>query len=111
LFEFAFEDSPNDFSRLDAFPPIAIQSIDDEEKRVERLIELNTVEQCLNLFKTGIVQRRKIATYDGEESKFTLPRIHPMVYDPTTGILKPLNVDFNAQLRELGDIYTMYFPE
>ena len=56
-----------------------------------RLVELNVIEQCLNLFKTGVVQRRRVQTFK-EGSEYTTPRIHACVFDPKTGDLTKLPV-------------------
>jgi hypothetical protein len=40
--------------------------------------------------------------------KYAEPRIHAMVYEPGTGILKKLDVDFKEYLRELGSVYDLY---
>jgi hypothetical protein len=39
---------------------------------------------------------------------FSEPRVHAMVYEPGTGCLVKLSVDFKDQLSELGDIYDLY---
>lgn len=89
-----------------------LRAIKDTEERTRRLVELNVIEQCLNLFKTGIVQRRRVFTYGKEdEFPFTLPRIHPFVFDPATGKLMELSVDLAKAIRALGDIYSLYTPE
>ena len=68
-----------------------LDAIKDPEARHRRLVELNVVEQCINLFKTGAVQRRRIETYkSGQE--YTTPRIHACVFDPKDGILQRLPV-------------------
>jgi hypothetical protein len=60
-------------------------------RRYCRLVELNVIEQCTNLFKTGAVQRRRLDTYkEGEE--YTSPQIHACVFDPKIGDLKRLVV-------------------
>jgi carbonic anhydrase len=66
-----------------------LDSIDEPEKRHQRLVELNVIEQCVNLYKTGSVQRRFI-----DETSPPLS-IHPCVFDPKDGVLRPLQVDFN----------------
>ena len=36
-----------------------LRAISDPELKHRRLVELNVMEQCLNIFKTGVVQRRR----------------------------------------------------
>jgi carbonic anhydrase len=84
-----------------------LDMIEDPEQRHRRLVELNVVEQCINLFKTGVVQRRRVATYK-EGQPYTTPRIHACVFDPTTGSLKRLDYDFYQCIDELRDIYDLY---
>ena len=88
-----------------------LDKIKDEEKRHRRLVELNVVEQCINLFKTGVIQRKRVETFKDEEIEVTLPRIHAVVFDPETGVLNKLNVDFKQYINELHDIYDLYKPE
>ena len=68
-----------------------LDSIRDPERRHRRLVELNVIEQCLNLFKTGAVQRSLVQTKVGG-SAYTTPRIHACVFDPKTGDMKRLKV-------------------
>jgi carbonic anhydrase len=84
-----------------------LDAIEDPEQRHRRLVELNVVEQCINLFKTGAVQRRRVATYK-EGQPYTTPRIHACVFDPQTGGLKRLDFDFYQCIDELHDIYDLY---
>eukprot|EP00606_Chrysophyceae_sp_TOSAG23-5_P000049 GSChrysophyteH2.ASY1.ANO1.415.1 assembled CDS len=77
------------FSELSAIPLLA--------DRQKRLVELSTIEQCLNIFKTGSVQRR-----------FSAPVLHAMVYDPFTGKLKKLEVDFKESMRTYSDVFNLY---
>lgn len=74
-------------------------AIEDEGERFKRLVELNTVEQALNLYKTAIIQRKQ---KDG-----SCPTITPTVFDPTTGELKRLDVDYKTALKSLGKIYDL----
>jgi carbonic anhydrase len=84
-----------------------LDSIKDPEERHKRLVDLNVIEQCVNLFKTGVIQARRIETYkDG--APFAIPRVHPVVFDPKTGELKRLQVDFDKYMRELNGIYDLY---
>ena len=66
-----------------------LDSIDDPEQRHRRLVELNVIEQCVNLYKTGSVQRR----FMDKTLPYNSPRIHACVFDPKDGILRPLDVD------------------
>eukprot|EP00542_Grammatophora_oceanica_P020975 CAMPEP_0194028742 /NCGR_PEP_ID=MMETSP0009_2-20130614/2646_1 /TAXON_ID=210454 /ORGANISM="Grammatophora oceanica, Strain CCMP 410" /LENGTH=289 /DNA_ID=CAMNT_0038668223 /DNA_START=151 /DNA_END=1020 /DNA_ORIENTATION=+ len=84
-----------------------LDGITDPEARHRRLVELNVVEQCINLFKTGVVQRRRVETYkSGQE--YTTPRIHACVFDPKVGLLQKLEVDFHEYIDELHGIYDLY---
>jgi len=72
------------------------------------LVELNVIEQCINLFKTGVVQRKRVETYQNPDYLMTQPRIHAVVFDPATGKLVPLDVNFGDYIEELHDIYDLY---
>lgn len=45
-----------------------LMMISDEKQRMRRLVELNVVESCLNVFKTSTVQRRRVETYNDPQS-------------------------------------------
>merc|ERR1711871_1189556 len=90
-----------------------LEAIDDFEQRHRRLVELNVIEQCLNVFKTAVVQKRRVETYQqrmegSKELSFTEPRIHGFVYEPTTGEAKRLEVSFRDSLEALGEVYDLY---
>jgi len=59
-----------------------LQSIQDEEKQFDRLVELNVMEQVHHLAETNIVQ--------GAWKKREMPIIHGWVYGLNNGIIKPL---------------------
>ena len=59
-----------------------LDAIADEEKRIDRLTELNVVEQVFNLAKTSIIQR----AWKHEQR----PDIHGWVYGLTDGIINPV---------------------
>lgn len=87
-----------------------LDAIEDEEERHRKFTEVAVVEQCLNLYKTGIVQRRRKETHralrgTGIEA---YPRIHAMVYDPGVGLLKNLPIDFDTTLHRFKHIYDLY---
>lgn len=73
-----------------------LDAIKDEEKRFDRLVELNVIEQVFDLTKTSIIQN---AWRDRNE-----PKVHGWVYSLKTGIIKDLNVSFDS-LAKLPPIY------
>jgi carbonic anhydrase len=90
-----------------------LNDIEGLRERQRRLVELNVEEQCLNIFKTAVVQRRRVETHrligvEGSNIKFSEPRVHAFVYEPTTGEAKKLPVDFGTYLRDLRNIYDVY---
>jgi carbonic anhydrase len=87
-----------------------LDAIVDPEQRHRRLVELNVVEQCINLFKTGVIQRQRVQTFKSGQP-YTTPRIHACVFDPNTGDLNRLDVDFHKYISELHDIYDLYIMD
>jgi carbonic anhydrase len=85
-----------------------LDSIKEIEARQRRLVELNVQEQCLNLYKTGVVQRKRMETYKSKEAPFTWPRIHGLVYDPKEGLLNKLPVNFKDLQADMSHIYTLF---
>ncbi|MBI3233976.1 MAG: carbonic anhydrase [Bacteroidetes bacterium] len=75
-----------------------LNAIEDEEKRYDRLVELNVQEQCVNLIKTAAVQTAH---------KETGLLVHGWVFDIHTGVLKDLNIDFPKILNEIMEIYRL----
>jgi carbonic anhydrase len=68
-----------------------IDAIENEDLRVDRLVELNVREQVLNLSKTSIVQK----SWKNSE----LPTIHGWVYDIGDGILhEVIRVDHTLEI-------------
>ena len=93
-----------------------LNTISDPVDRQRMLVELNVVEQCLNIFKTGVVQSKRVETYELKEKgdqryTFTEPRIHGFVYEPTTGDLKKLEIDFGEYMADLRSVYDLYKPD
>ena len=62
-----------------------LDRISDKDQRTRRLVELNTLEQAFAVFKTGVVQRRRVQTYGSDQEPYTQPRIHAVVFDPGAG--------------------------
>ena len=90
-----------------------LSGIKDINKRRRRLVEISVIEQCLNIFKTGAVQRRRVATYlesqkPDSKVKFSEPVVHAFVYDPATGELKKLVVNFKEYMRTYSDVFNLY---
>jgi carbonic anhydrase len=72
-----------------------IESIENEEKKVNKLVELNVKEQVLNLAKTSIIQ------HSWKESN--APHLHGWVYGLNNGLINPI---FEmAPGSQLDDIY------
>jgi len=73
-----------------------LNSIKDDNKRYNRLVELNVQEQCVNILKNINVQlafrERNI-------------QVHGWVFDIKTGKLIDLKIDFVNILNKLADIY------
>ncbi|MDF2384197.1 carbonic anhydrase [Nostoc ellipsosporum NOK] len=76
-----------------------LNAIQDEDKRYERLVELNVEEQCINVTKLASVQQSYV--------KNKYPVVHGWVFDLHTGILKDLNLDFDKILRGIQEIYDL----
>ena len=84
-----------------------LDAIADPEAKHRRLVELNVIEQCLNIYKTGVVQRRRLLTSQ-VTGAYPQPRVHGLVYNPRDGKLFKLESDFREQRKELEKIYELY---
>ncbi|MBJ6367384.1 carbonic anhydrase [Snuella sedimenti] len=73
-----------------------LNAITDEDKKYNRLVELNVKEQCVNLIKTAAVQR----AYRDRGLK-----VHGWVFDVHTGKLIDLKIDFIKYLKNIMEIY------
>tara|TARA_R110002111_G_scaffold115906_1_gene176992 strand:- start:8967 stop:9593 length:627 start_codon:yes stop_codon:yes gene_type:complete len=73
-----------------------LNAIKDEEKKYERLIELNVKEQCVNLIKTAAVQKA---------FRERGLKVHGWVFDVHTGKLIDLKIDFERYLKDIMEIY------
>jgi len=76
-----------------------LNAIEDATARTNRLVEFNVIEQCRNVLKMAVVQRRFLAG--------GTPQVHGWVYDLHDGLLKDLNVDTASLLTELRAIYAL----
>jgi carbonic anhydrase len=76
-----------------------LDAIEDETAKNNRLVELNVVEQCRNIIKTAAVQQSYAAN--------GFPVVHGWVFDFSTGLLKDLEIDFEAILAKIQKIYNL----
>ncbi|MFZ1370010.1 MAG: carbonic anhydrase, partial [Ferruginibacter sp.] len=75
-----------------------LNAIAEEEKRYDRLIELNVQEQCVNLIKTAAVQQ-------AHRERGLM--VHGWVFDVHTGKLINLEIDFPKILNDIMEIYKL----
>lgn len=75
---------------------VELNAIEDEDKKYDRLVELNVQEQCMNLIKTAAVQK----AYRDRGLK-----VHGWVFDIHTGRLIDLKIDFEGILNNIMEIY------
>ncbi|TQV94148.1 hypothetical protein V2A60_002792 [Cordyceps javanica] len=76
-----------------------LDAITDEEKRYNRLVELNVVEQCRNVIKTAAVQQ--------SYKKNQYPIVHGWVFGFNDGLLTDLKIDFKEMLGKVQKIYNL----
>jgi len=77
-----------------------LDGMSDEDKRFDRFVELNVIEQVYDLAKTSIVQG---AWSNGQDLT-----IHGWVYGVDSGIVKDLGVNFKND-SELDEVYQLNF--
>jgi carbonic anhydrase len=77
-----------------------LDTITDENKRFNRFVELNTMEQVFDLAKTSIVQN---AWKNGQEL-----HLHGWVYGLNSGLVKDLGVNFSCD-KDLDAVYQLKF--
>lgn len=73
-----------------------LDAIEDDNRRYERLAELNVQEQCINVIKTSEVQKAV------NDRKLT---VHGWIFDIGTGKLIDLNIDFENITKDITEIY------
>ena len=76
-----------------------LDAIEDPATRFDRLVELNVQEQVINVIKMTSVQQRY--------AEAGLPVVHGWVFDVRTGLLKDLEIDFEAILGDIMQIYNL----
>jgi carbonic anhydrase len=75
-----------------------LNAIEDEQKRYDRLVELNVQEQCINVIKTAAVQ---------QAYKERGLMVHGWVFNIRTGKLIDLKIDFPKILEDIMQIYRL----
>jgi carbonic anhydrase len=83
-----------------------LDGIKDSEARHKRLVELNVIEQCVNVFKNESVQKTRLEAF--RAGLPPTPRVHAVVFDPKTGDLKRIPFDFAEYADDLANIYGLY---
>ncbi|MFD0762615.1 carbonic anhydrase [Lutibacter aestuarii] len=78
---------------------VELDKIECEDKKYDRLVELNVQEQCINVLKTADVQQAI------RERNIT---VHGWVWDIHTGELIDLKIDFNKILKDIREIYDLF---
>jgi carbonic anhydrase len=76
-----------------------LNEIVDKQKRFDRLVDLNVMEQCINIFKIDHVQRSWYKT--------GFPKVHGWVFDVRTGALKDLQLNSKELFGEIRSIYDL----
>lgn len=76
-----------------------LDAIKEDDKRYNRLIELNVIESCRNIIKTAAVQQ----SYENNQ----YPIVHGLVFDLRDGLLRDLEVDFESMLQDVKKIYCL----
>ncbi|WP_266366675.1 carbonic anhydrase [Tellurirhabdus rosea] len=76
-----------------------LDAIPDEQKRFDRLVELNVLEQCINVIKIDHVQRMWYKT--------GFPQVHGWVFNVRTGVLKDLGLDMEQVFGDIRSIYDL----
>lgn len=76
-----------------------LDCITDDQKRFDRLVELNVLEQCLNIIKIDHVQKSWYKT--------GFPQIYGWVFDVRTGNLIDLNLKMEKEFSSIRSIYDL----
>jgi carbonic anhydrase len=76
-----------------------LNAVADPGSRYDRLVELSVIEQCLNVIKTAAVQNAYL--------HYGRPLVHGWVFDLRTGLIKDLQIDFGARLKDIQEIYNL----
>jgi carbonic anhydrase len=78
---------------------VELDAISDNKARYNRLVELNVIEQCRNVIKTAAIQQSFAAN--------GFPVLSGWVFGLHNGLIKDLNIDFEATLKDVQKIYDL----
>jgi len=76
-----------------------LDAIEDDQKKYDRLVELNVQEQCINVIKMAVVQEQYLLD--------EYPIVHGWVFDLRTGKIIDLEIDFENILKDIQKIYNL----
>lgn len=76
-----------------------LEQIANCDEKVNKLVELNVIEQCKNIIKTSYVQKSYIQK--------GFPTVHGWIYNMKNGELIDMNVDFEKTLKEVQKVYKL----
>ncbi len=76
----------------------ALNLIENNQERFDRLVELNVQEQCINLIKTAVIQKAFIERG---------VKVHGWVFSMGTGKLIDLKINFDDVLKDIKEIYQL----
>ena len=76
-----------------------LDAIEDDQKRYDRLVELNVQEQCINVITMAVVQEQYLVD--------EYPIVHGWVFDLKTGKIIDLEIDFESILKDIQKIYNL----
>ena len=84
-----------------------IDAIEDKDERLDRLIERNVIEQCVNLYKFPVIQKKRWAALAENPGMKASPQIHGLVYNPEDGLLKKLDLNLKKNAYVYRHIYQL----
>ncbi len=76
-----------------------LDAIEDNQKRFDRLVELNVLEQCMNIIKIDHVQKAWYQT--------GYPKVFGWVFNVRSGNLIDLGLDMGKEFESIRSIYDL----
>ena len=84
-----------------------IDAIEDKEERLDRMVEWNVIEQCVNLYKFPVIQKKRWESLAKNPDAPPSPQIHGLVYNPEDGLLKRLDLNLKKNAFVFRHIYQL----